>query len=444
MTYPLSSPVVEGQATEANQYNYLRQDALYLGGDPAASGTIRDLLYSSYGDLPLSALGSNTILLSASADAPAAITIGGVVLSVYDNVTLGLNSDDLPSAGRYTIYAVASSGGAFVLALSGSGSYRAIGSFCWDGSGIIPGTVRNLRDLSLSALVNSPASASGRLTLVPGDPVTESDVTLGDTLYFVPYNGKRIGLYLFGQWEYFDFGIISLGKSGITSERPYDVFLSADSDGLKLSAEAWIAPDSRASGTLAWQDGVRVSGSDPSMRYLGSFVLNSSGYFEDSRDGRLVWNENNRLLRPIVRKLISTRQQGTNHMNAWAPYYDEEAPIVRLLVPVSDCEFVLEGIGMPTSISESDRGYYRTVMIGIMQDPMMESPYTGNSNCVPTFTHSFLNGPHVARIENYDDSFIGYHKYCLGFYTNYSFSPAGTAYASTWGEAPGFQGKIRG
>ena len=45
MTYPNSSAVVAGQATEADQYNFLRNDALCLGGDPAASGTLRDLLY---------------------------------------------------------------------------------------------------------------------------------------------------------------------------------------------------------------------------------------------------------------------------------------------------------------------------------------------------------------------------------------------------------------
>ena len=45
MIYPMSTAVVAGQAAEADQYNFLRNDALCLGGDPAASGTLRDLLY---------------------------------------------------------------------------------------------------------------------------------------------------------------------------------------------------------------------------------------------------------------------------------------------------------------------------------------------------------------------------------------------------------------
>ena len=444
MTYPLSSPVVEGQATEANQYNYLRQDALYLGGDPAASGTVRDLLYSTYGDLPLSALGSNTILLSASVDAPAAVMIGGVVLSVFNNITLSLNSDDLPSAGRYTIYAVASSGGAFVLALSGSGSYRAIGSFCWDGSGIIPGTVHNLRDLSLSALVNSPAAAAGRLTLVAGNPVPDADITMGDNLYFVPYKGNRIGLYLYGAWEYFDFSGISIGKSGLTAGIPYDVFLSADSDGLRLSVSAWITTGSRAVGTLAWVDGVRVSGSDYSKRYLGSFVINESGYYEDSSDARLLWNENNRLARPILSLLITSKTRGASHENVWAPYYDEDAPFVRLLVPVSDCEFELTGVGLNSSISESDRGNSRSAALGILRDPMTESPFTGNKSCVPVFTHTVGNTPMTCEAENLGSEFQGVHDYYLGFWSNYIFYPIGTSLSGASGECPGLFGQIYG
>lgn len=441
MTYPLSSPVVEGQATEANQYNYLRQDALYLGGDPAASGTVRDLLYSSYGDLPLSSASPSTIVLSASDSAPAALMIGGVAYAVRSNLTLALSSVDMPNPGRYTIYAAAGSDGSFSLALVSSNSSRAIGSFLWDGSGVIPGTVHNLRELQIMQLANTPAAAHGRLTLVAGDPCPDSDITMGDYLYFVPYKGNRIGLYLYGAWEYFDFSLLSLGKSGLTAGIPYDVFLSADSDGLKLSVSAWVAVGSRASGLLAWQDGVRVFSADHSKRFLGSFVINSNGYFEDSQTGRLLWNENNRLTRTLLKKISTTKTQGTNHMNAWFPYYDDEAPQIRLLVSTNDTEFELNGIGISSPISESDRGYYRLSAVGIIQDCVMESPYTGNEPCSIIGTHNFGNGPVISEVENNDPKFQGYHSYTLGFYANYSFYPAGTNNTNVK-MLPGLYGKI--
>ena len=52
--YPSSSPVAAGQATEADQYNFLRNDALYLGAEPGTSGNLRELLYQSAGTLRLS------------------------------------------------------------------------------------------------------------------------------------------------------------------------------------------------------------------------------------------------------------------------------------------------------------------------------------------------------------------------------------------------------
>ena len=198
----------------------------------------------------------------------------------------------------------------------------------------------------------------------------------------------------------------------------------------------------RPGGTLQYIDGVRVSGADNSKRYIGTIALNSSGYFEDSRAGRLVWNENNRLSRPVYKRLATTRSQGSSHMNSWAPYYDDDAPTVRLLVPASDCEFELSGIGMSSPISESDRGYQRSSAVGIIRDAVMESPYTGNVSCALAGTHTFGNGPVNVETENNDSGFIGYHRYTLGFWANYSFYPAGTNLADTTGLWPGLFGKI--
>ena len=443
MTYPLSSPVTEGQATEAAQYNNLRSDAVFLGGDPAASGTLRDLLYSSAGVYSLVQEGKTTIKLPASSSAPVGLMIGGGIYSVSENLTLSVSSASTPAAGRYTVYAIAS-GGAFSLALSSTGQSRAIGSFCWDGSGIIPGTLHTSSENIISAALKQQEAAAGRLSLVAGNPVTDEDIDQAVDLYFVPYRGNRIWLYISGGWECFEFGILSLSRSGMTAGNPYDIFITADSNGLKLVSIAWGSSSARAVGSLVWLDGVRVSGSNNALRYVGTVILNDSGYFEDSKSGRLVWNENNRVTRPILAKLITAKTQGTNHINSWSPYYDEDAPFVRLLVPGGDCEFELTGLGLNSRISDSDGSYLRSAALGILQDPMTVSPYTGNVSCAPVYTHTIGNTPMSVEIENYDSGFIGYHKYYLGFWTNYNLYPSGTNLSSSMGECPGLYGTILG
>ena len=440
MSYPLSSEVVEGQATEAAQYNNLRMDALYLGGDPASSGTVRDLLLSN-GNINLIREGKTTIKLTASSSAPVGLMIGGGIYSVSETITLTISNDVLPTPGRYPIYAVASGAG-FVLSLNAGDITRQIGSFCWDGTGVIPGTIHTTEESKILAS-KSPAAASGRLSLVAGDPIPDSDITAGTVLYFIPYHGKEIAIFLFDEWEYFQLPTqISLSTSGLLPEMPYDVFLSVDSDGLALSVASWGSAVIRPGGTLAWKDGIRVSGSDYAKRYLGSFALNSNGKFEDSRTGRLIWNENNRMARPILAKLVTVKTQGVAHLNAWAPYYDEDAPVVRLLIPVSDAEFELTGYGISSPISETDRGYQRAASIGVIRDAETESPYTGNKTCAAAGTYTFGNGPMTADVENLDSGFIGLHKYTLAFWANYNYFPAGTGIATFTQSLPGLYGQI--
>ena len=444
MSYPLSSEVIVGQATEAAQYNNLRSDALYLGGASGASGTVRDLLYSAAGVYSLTQVGKTMIRLDASDTSPVGLMIGGTIYSVAASVSLTLTTTLLPAAGRYPVYAIGQSDGTFNLSLSGGQNSRAVGACCWDGTGIIPGTLRTTAEAALKAAVKRPDAASGRLSLVSGDPCPDTDIDQAEILYFMPFRGNEIALHLFGAWEYFNFSAISLAKSGMINGMPYDIFLTADSDGLSLEAMSWGSSTARPAGTLQYVDGIRVSGSYAEKRYLGTVALNDAGYFEDSKTGRLVWNENNRLARPIISRLLTTRSQGTSHMNAWAPYYDDDAPQVRLLVPLGDCEFELTGIGLSSPISESDRGYQQAAAVGIGKDILMESPYTGNKSCSLAGTHGFGNGPMIAETENTGSDFAGYHVYTLVFWSNYSFYPAGTNLADVTGLWPGLYGSIKG
>ena len=445
MSYPCSTAVVPGQATEADQYNFLRKDALYLGGEPDASGSLLDLLYQNSGEIRLRRVSGSEIALDAGTDDPCALMIGGRICCVKQELTMRPGTENYPSACRLFIFAAGKADGTFELRASESqvlSGCRMIGTLLWSGSGVIPGTLHTLTEWKTAAAGVSPFPAMGRLTLVPGDPAPDTDITRAETLYFTPCGGNLVSLYLSGGWELFRFSELPLSLSGLQRGIPSDIFLAADEQGLRLSALSWGTSAGRPAGMISRVDGVRVSGSDPSKRYLGTVVLNDAGFGEDSRTGRLLWNEYNRLPRPLLSRLVTDKNRGSSEPDHWVPYYDEDAPSVRILVPDGTAGFTLEGVGLSSLISESDRSYMRASAVGICRDMNSVSPYSGNQNCAAVFTHSCGCGPLTVRICSTDSSYHGCHRYTLAFWTNYSFYPIGTDLSSAMGECPGLFGEL--
>ena len=443
MTYPLSNEVNVGDATEASQYNNLRRDALYLGGDPAGSGTLLQLLSQGMGRVSLTMLSASTIQLSASESNPCALVINGTIRAVTSDISLMLNGIQMSSAGRYFLYAVGQQDGSFTLSAGTSGpdNSRQIGTFLWDGYGMIPGTLIPIGEYAAVSAVNIPRTVNGRLTYMTGNPVPEADVTSADTLYFTPYGGNMIGLPVGTEWELFSFSELSMSLSGLTNELPYDIFIGADRNGLSLSSAPWGSASARVT-SLVYRDGVPVSAANMGLRYLGTIVKNAAGRGEDSAAGRLLWNQYNRVQRPLLCRLLSTGA-GTFQLNEWAPYFsDNEAPAVRMLVPSAETEFELSGTGITSRITEEDVSYMRFFMMGIGKDPMMASPYTGNDSCVPVYARSNGNSPVTVSIRNYGTEFRGYHNYVLLIWTNYTFRPMGVT--SSMNDTPGLCGYIMG
>ena len=175
--YPTSNPVSAGQATEADQYNFLRNDALYLGGEAGASGTLKDLLYQNVGNLRLVRTSKTSIRLEAS-EVPCGLMIGGRICSVSEDITLSLSADSFPSAGRFYLYAVSQSDGSFSLSAGDTvipARGRRIGTFLWSGSGVVPGSLRTSAEWEMLQKVSDPSAAQGRLTLVPGEVASDAD-----------------------------------------------------------------------------------------------------------------------------------------------------------------------------------------------------------------------------------------------------------------------------
>ncbi len=444
MNYPISTDVVSGQATEAAQYNNLRSDALFLGSSPAASGNLRELLYHYRGPLTLQRNGGG-VILTASANAPVSMMIGGVIHSVSSSVSVTVDPDVNTDACRLYLFAAADAAG-FTLRVSDSAveksETRLIGSFLWNGKAVIPDTVRTAAEMEIQSAAAAPALNEGRLSYIAGEPIPDTDISLGTELYFTPYQGNRVSLYLGGRWEPFTFSELSLSVSGLLRMVPYDVFLSADSGGLSLSCSCWGTASARPSGMLTRINGIPVSAADPAKRYLGSFALNAAGYGADSRTERLLWNAANRVSRPLLSKLM-TNAAPVSHPNVWAPYFDGDAPEVSVLVPSADTEFELEGVGISSVILSTELSYTRAFALGIGRDMAKTAPYTGNANAVPVFTHTRGNAPLRVRLINSDSSFQGLHTYTLAAWSNISYTPAGTEFRSSAGECPGLIGSVR-
>lgn len=145
----------------------------------------------------------------------------------------------------------------------------------------------------------------GRLTLTSGTPVTTSDVTAAETVYFAPYKGNKIDLYdaTAARWVRYKFTELSLDVPDATQMN--DVFIYNNSGTLTLEAVAWSSDTARAT-ALTTQDGVYVKSGATGRRYLGSFygTTAGNGQTEDSLAKRYLWNYYNRV--PKAMRAVDT------------------------------------------------------------------------------------------------------------------------------------------
>lgn len=148
---------------------------------------------------------------------------------------------------------------------------------------------------------------NGRLTLTSGTPVTTSDVIGATTIYFTPYTGNQISTYDSSVWTGHTFVEVSIALGTLTSGKNYDVFGYYNGTALALEFSAPWTNDTTRADALALQDGVYVKSADHSRRYLGTFRTTSATTTQDSAGGvttnvggkRFVWNQCNRLARPL-------------------------------------------------------------------------------------------------------------------------------------------------
>lgn len=145
---------------------------------------------------------------------------------------------------------------------------------------------------------NSYHTCEFRMTLTTGVPVTTSDVTGATTVFVTPYKGINMALYDGTNWHMRTSTEMSIAVPNTTSTM-YDLFCFDNSGTPTLELLAWTNDTTRAT-ALTTQNGVLVKTGATTRRYLGSFrTTGVSGQTEDSFAKRFVWNNSNRVARPM-------------------------------------------------------------------------------------------------------------------------------------------------
>ena len=304
MTYPESANVSAGDATLAAHYNDLRADAVHLGQAAADAVSLGTLLERYVTRLEVERLDTTKIRVPASATAPVSLLIDGYPCQAVANVDLA--AEDVPAGGAAPFYIFANRADdstTFTLTVSASSTeaanQRRIGRFYWDGTKIIKDSVRSEFASLVADLLYfvDPQVCDGRLTLSTGVPVPVSDISSSANVYFTPYLGNRIALYVqdYG-WRVYSFSELTLDISGVADAKNIDIWIYDNAGTLTLAYTEWSNDTLRAT-ALVRQDGVLCKTGALGYRYLGSVRTSAAGESCDSESKRFVWNFYHRIKR---------------------------------------------------------------------------------------------------------------------------------------------------
>ncbi len=323
MSYPSSFDVSDGLPTSYTQYNRLRADALRFGA-AEPDGVPVGVMFRRYSsELVMELLDTDRVRVLADGLNIAGLMVGSVPLYAFANVDLPLAGRPSGGANTYYVFAVRSPGSqVFTLAVNTTPTEttntRLIGRFYWDGVKIVPGSVRTEQTEAIRNALGPGGglAAEGRLTLTPSTPVTTADVASSDVVYYSPYLGNRLALYVPGWgWTAYEFGELMIPLAGKSANKNLDVFLYWDGAAVKSDISEWAANNARGY-ALTRQDGVLVKPAEPWKRYMGTLRTYAAGLTCDTRQQRLVWNFYNRQPRTLLRQLTAdtwTENAGTWH-----------------------------------------------------------------------------------------------------------------------------------
>lgn len=159
----------------------------------------------------------------------------------------------------------------------------------------------------------------GRLTLTSLTPITTSDVTSATTIYYVPYKSDKVPLYDGSAWAAYTVATELSQTTADTLKSPaavannsnYDLFVWNDAGTLRLSrGPAWTSDTGRGTGVGTTElerlngryvNKISISNGPGAQRglYVGTVRSDGSAQINDSLAKRHVWNNANRIVRPM-------------------------------------------------------------------------------------------------------------------------------------------------
>jgi len=368
MSYPLSANVSAGDPTLSAHYNNLRSDALLLGQAAADAVTLAALLERYESRLTLERLSTDKIRVPASAAAPVSIVIDGFMVQATANVDLATGDKPAGVAAAYYVFANRVAGSTtFTLTVNTSitegANQRLLGRFYWDGSAIVMDSVRTEQSILINSLLYfvEPQVCEGRLTLSTGEPIPSADVTSSGDIFYTPFTGSRIALYVenYG-WRIYEFSELTLDVSGVGANQVFDIFIYDNAGTLTLSKTDWSNDTLRAT-SLVRQDGVLVKSGELGYRYLGTARTHSAGVVGDAVIRRNVWNYYNRKDRSLI--VTDTTDSWTYNVDAtWRAMNTSANNRVTFTIGVDDTTVFFQA-----SVYAANSGAYTTA-VGIGLD----------------------------------------------------------------------------
>lgn len=272
----------------------------------------------SAGGSGASATPIDTVIVDAKGD-----IIAGTADNAVDNLTVGANetrlvADSTQATGlKYvadtTNYAINAKGDLLAGTAADTLAAHAVST---NGMALV-GDSSQTDGLLWAALALIPG---GRLTLMTALPVTTADVSGATTVYYTPFKHNVIMLYDGAGWIPKTFSELSQlttdntkSPAAVANSSNYDVFVWSDSGTLRATrGPAWTSDTGRGTGAATTElelfegryvNKIAITNGPAARRglYVGSIRSDASAQINDTARLRLVWNNYNRVVRPLLR-----------------------------------------------------------------------------------------------------------------------------------------------
>jgi len=220
-------------------------------------------------------------------------------------------------------------------------------------------TVTDEREFVQTPLELNKFAVQGRLTLTTNTPVMTAEALAQSTVYYTPYIGNQITLFIGGYWRTKFFTERQLSILGYDANSNYDIFIYDNGGVITLEGVKWASDTARAT-ALVLQDGHLVKAVETNKLYLGTIRTVAAGQTEYSfittRPPKMfVWNYYNKVkirLQNIVPSAGWTTTSGTSRL-----WNNDAASIFEMVIGVSE-DAITEYCG----ISVATTGTYDILM----------------------------------------------------------------------------------